>query len=142
MPVPTSKPHAPRTDDRLWLYLLLCALAWCALAGCQAPYSGPTVQVRVENRTGADLAKLWLGVGGREHRTVLYEDVAAGATTGYQAIPAAYHGWGMVNATTTARERLPRVTILGPDQGGPVLTPEASYTLVLEMGRARYQQDP
>lgn len=108
------------------------------LVGCQ-PMENATMQVRVLNNSSADFFQLWLGVGGRQHDTVAYPTLAAGETSVYQTIPAAYHGYGKINVTLATMERLPTIVLPGPDQGGPVFSAESHYTLIYEQLNGQWQ---
>lgn len=97
------------------------------------------MQVRVFNNSSEDFYQVWLGVGGREHKTEAFGPLAAGETSAYHTIPGAYYGYGKVNVTLANMERLPTIVIPAPDQGGPQLSADGRYTLIYEQRNNQWQ---
>ena len=122
-----------------WMVLLSILF----LAGCKPPE--PTLQLRVFNNTSQDFYRVWVGVGGTQHKTEAFGPLAAGETSDYHTIPSAYYGYGTVNVTLASMKRLPTIVIPAPDQGGPQLEASSRYTLVYErhngQWRVRFERD-
>lgn len=97
------------------------------------------MQVRVSNNSAEDFYQVWLGVGGREHKTEAFGSLAAGEMSAYHLIPSAYYGYGKVNVTLANMERLPTIVIPAPDQGGPQLLANGRYTLIYEQQNGQWQ---
>jgi hypothetical protein len=97
------------------------------------------MQVRVLNNSSEDFYQVWLGVGGREHKTEAFGSLAAGEMSAYHQVPSAYYGYGKVNVTLADMTRLPTIVIPSPDQGGPSLSVNGRYTLIYEQQNGQWQ---